>query len=913
MSKRILAVGLVVGAVVAVMGAAVSGPTTTPASAAPHVAAAPAFTKTETIARDKVVGGVDQVVDSRTVTLDVSQTTNLKGRQEIAVSWSGAHPTGGIVADQNSADAQSEEYPFVLLECRGLDSTSLPAADQLSPETCWTQTWSEHYQDSLGDAYPPYRLDEYATAADRSPVVGAPSPMPHSCQYFESAPVQYWVPFVTADGTVDSGGNGGCAGEPPESDDVGGSALPSNETFGITAPDGTGSAKFDLWTSAENASLGCSNTVSCSLVAVPIMGISCDPSSATIPSAVPASDVSKCEGTGAFAPGQLMPQSGGGQLAVSGSLWWAASNWRNRISVPLTFGVPDDACSVTTSGPSNVVDVYGSELMIQATGQWAPNFCLNKASKFSFVHVQTGEPEARNLVATGSAEAAFTSFAQPGGYGKPVVNAPVAATGFAISYAIDGSNGQPYTTLKLTPRLLAKLLTESYPSEPFMKQDDPALSHNPVNITEDPEFEALNPGITATTGANTEAASELVSLSGDSDVIDALTTYITDDPTARAWLDGTPDQWGMVVNPAYKGIQLPVDQWPLLSTFVPTAQYNTQGWQESNNCLYTDPVPYLPLVAAPLASLEDVSQSLQYDLSNSTTQCSQPVAGESAGEKLVSSGRQEAGYRFLIGITPLADNQRFGLQAAALQTTPGTYVAPSDASLTAAASLLKPDSTSGTWPIPYDQFQTAAGASAYPGTMVVYAAVPTTGLPATDAADYASLLTFIATTGQTPGDGVGQLPPGYLPLTKADGLQALADYTVTAAADVAAQNGQVPPVTGATPAPATSSPSPTTGTGGAPSTASPSTNGGTGGTTPYPGYSTGTGRASSAGSSEGPERPAGRHVPHRSSPGLLPLGRTFGLALWTGDSALVLLLGFGLLGAVGIPLVLLEGRRRGRW
>ena len=35
------------------------------------------------------------------------------------MSWSGAHPTGGIVADQNSAAAQDEEYPFVLLECRG--------------------------------------------------------------------------------------------------------------------------------------------------------------------------------------------------------------------------------------------------------------------------------------------------------------------------------------------------------------------------------------------------------------------------------------------------------------------------------------------------------------------------------------------------------------------------------------------------------------------------------------------------------------------------------------------------------------------------------------------------------------------------------------------------------------------------
>ena len=905
-----LAVALA-AAVAIVVAAALPGLTATaPGALVPHAAAAPAFTKTETISRDEEVGGADKVVDTRTVTLNVSQTTNLKGRQEISVSWSGAHPTGGIVADDNSITAQDEEYPFVLLECRGVDSTSVPVTDQLSPETCWTQAWNEHYQDSLSDSYPPYRLDEYATTADRGPVVGAPSPLPKSCQYFESAPVQYWVPFDAANGVVYNGGNGGCAGQPPEADDVGGSALPSNETFGVTNPDGTGSAEFDLWTSAQNASLGCSNTVSCSLVAVPIMGISCDPSTATVPSAVPASDVGACEGTGAFTPGQLMPSNGGNQLTVSGSLWWAASNWRNRISVPLTFGVPDDACSVTTSGPSNVVDVYGSELLIQATGQWEPSFCLDKASDFSFVHVQTGEPEARNLVATGSAEAAFTSFAQPGGYGKPVVNAPVALTGFAISYAIDGANGQPYTTLKLTPRLLAKLLTESYPAEQFIKQDDPALAHNPVNITQDPEFQALNPGIAAINGGSTEAASELMALSSDSDVIEALTTYINDDPSARAWLNGTPDQWGMVVNPSYKGIQLPVDQWPLLSTFVPTAQYDTTGFQENNNCLYTDPVPYLPLVAAPLASLEDISQSLQYNLPNSTTQCDQPAPPLSTGEKLVTAGRQDAGSRFLIGITPFADSQRYGLETAALQTTSDTFVAPSDTSLKATVPLLRPDASSGTWPIPYATFQTAAGAAAYPGTMLVYAAVPTTGLPASDAKDYASLLDFIATTGQAPGDGVGQLPPGYLPLTAADGLGALAAYTQAAAVDVGAQNGQVPPVAGTSKS--SSSPGTTPGSTTSPTSVEGSyPTSGSGTSLPY--GTSGADAVPGGRPRPGPGHTSGRKPPTKHSLGFFQFGRTVSAALWTGDALLVLLLGLGLLGALAVPAVFLEGRRRGRW
>ncbi len=832
------------------------------------------FTKTETITRDNVVNGSNVVVDSRTVTLKVSETQNLQGRQEIGVSWSGAHPTGGIVADQNSDQAQHEEYPFVLLECRGTDS----AASPLQPDTCWTQAWDERYQDSLGDAYPPYRLDEDASAAQTAPIVGAPSTLPAACQYDESAPVQHWVPFIAASGQVYAGGNAGCAGQAPESNNVGGAGIPSNETFGITGTDGTGSTSFDVWTKAENASLGCSETVACSLVAVPIMGINCNPSSTT-----PAVDVSQCEETGAFTPGQLMPSAGGGDLTVSGSLWWAQSNWQNRIAVPLTFAVPADACSVVSS--NQVIDVYGSELMIQATGQWEPNFCLSDADKFSFVHVQTGEPEARNLVATGGAEAAFTSYAQPGGYGKPVVNAPVAVTGFAISYAIDGANGQPYTTLKLTPLLLAKLLTESYPGTLFMKQDDSALTNNPINITMDPEFIALNPGIAQNNSAGDVAAAELIALSGNSDVIHALTTYINDDPTARAWLNGAPDHWGMVVNPAYKGIQLPVDRWPLLSTFVPTSYYNT----DVNDCLFNDPVPYQPLIAAPLSALEGISESIQYDLPNSTTVCSQPVADSAAGEKLVTNGRQTVGFRFMIGITPLADNQRYDLQAAALQTTSGTFVAPDNTTLQAATSLLQPDVASGSWPIPYDAFETSAGAAAYPGTMIVYAAVPTTGLPTSDAQDYSTLLKFAATSGQTPGLGVGQLPPGYLPMTAANGLGALAAYTEAAAADVAAQNGQVPSLTNPT---QNSSTYPYSSSG-------------------YSGYGYGSGLypTSSTSASGSSSQKTSQSVAGLPASSVSPLR----IGLWTADLPLLLIFGPALLCLLAVPALYRSGRRRGRW
>ncbi len=251
-----------------------------------------------------------------------------------------------------------------------------------------------------------------------------------------------WVaaPKGNAASQVYDGGTGGFCGQPPQANGGIKSALPSNETFGVTGTNGTGSAEFDVFTTAENTTLGCSDTVACSLVAVPIMGISCDASPlGTSPTAAELADLAVCEETGHYAAGAsatTQQYENGAHLAVTGSLWWSPSNWRNRITVPLTFAPPANACSIVNGKP--VVDVYGSTLMLQATDQWEPSFCAGNTDKFSFVQVASPEPEARSLVATGAADAAFTSYAQTGGYGRPVVNAPVAMTGFTISYAISG-------------------------------------------------------------------------------------------------------------------------------------------------------------------------------------------------------------------------------------------------------------------------------------------------------------------------------------------------------------------------------------------------------------------------------------------------------------------------------------------
>jgi hypothetical protein len=329
------------------------------------------------------------------------------------------------------------------------------------------------------------------------------------------------------------------------------------------------------------------------------------------------------------------------------------------------------------------------------------------------------------------------------------------------------------------------------------------LSNNPINIGADPEFQALNPGVPA---PEIDSAATLLALNTQSDVMNALTSYINADPEARAWLNGKPDPWGMRVNPNYQGIKLPVDNWPLLDTYEPTEEYQPG----KNDCLAADPVPYLPLVAAPTAALFSIARDMEFAISQSQTTCSlpSPIPGSTAGAKLVANGPESPGHRFMLGVVSLGDARRYNLPLASLETqstastaaftTPKdrTFVAPDDASLKATADLLKPDKTTGTWPISYQKLRTdKAAASAYPGTLVVYASVPTSGLPPDDARAYADLLDFTAGQGQVPGIAQGRLAEGYLPVNAANGLAGMMLYTKRAAVAVADQKGVLPSLT----------------------------------------------------------------------------------------------------------------------
>lgn len=728
-----------------------------------------AFTATKTVTRElRDADGTDRVVDSRDVTLKVDHTRNLRGRERLDVSWSGARPSAARASNPYGENGLSQEYPVVIMQCRGKDDASLPAAQQVRPETCFTSTRQQRSQSTAG-LFAVWRHDLYATDADRAQKSGL-DPIPAGCKDNGSFST-HLTPFVSATGETYSA----CSGEtmPPEA--AVGASFPPAEVAAYTATDGTGHVSFEVRSATENESLGCSDKVACSLVAVPIMGLSC-------------LDTDKeCRKDGRFAPGSSNFTNEGVDAAVSPLYWWSASNWRNRITVPLTFGLPPDACDILDKRAPTAF--YGSELMSQAALQWSPAYCLRK-DRFKFQHNTLGDEPAFSLVEKGEVPAAFVSGTREATTTDPVGYAPTALTGFAVSYVVDEpDNAGERTRLNLNPRLLAKLMTQSYPGS-SRGQQHPGMSDNPLSLNLDPEFRALNPGLDSTAR---EAAAVVLSLSESSDVIKTLTSYLAADPEAKAFIAGDPDPWGMVVNPSYAKIQLPVSEWPLLDTFVPTSE---------QQCQQENPAPYLGQLAAPVTSLRKIAEAVLDAWPNVQTRCERTNPAEPF--KIGRIDRQGIGTRFMLGIVSLGDAARFGLRTAALQTSSSvsptatfssdegrTFAGPTGASLTAAAEV----ATAG--PVTEAFGLTAARLrrtpAAYPGTMVVYTTAKLTGLPKADAGKVASFIRIATTEGQVRGSGNGKLPDGFVPIRTSGPTSALFRRAQVVAGLVAAQKGDGTP------------------------------------------------------------------------------------------------------------------------
>ncbi len=525
--------------------------------------------------------------------------------------------------------------------------------------------------------------------------------------------------------------------------------------YARTSSNGEGEQLFEMQTEREAPGLGCGAPLttttgtegrSCWLVIVPRNDLEVDGTKRT--------------GTSAFSL-DSSPLS--------------ATNWSNRLVVPLHFEPLGATCAFGKERK-----LAGHELVVEAVTRWQPALCSGGGATYSYS--QVSDSLARRQLVSPEPDLVLTSRpAAPAAVPatRPVRYAPVSVAGVAIAFLIErqtttqdpadlARDGTRVLDVDLTPRLVAKLLTESYVRA--TPAGNPAVQGNPQVITSDPDFIALNREF-ATLGYTTPADA-LVPL-GDSDEAELIWRWIDADPAARAWLDGKPDPWGMKVNPVFEKAVLPFENFPQSDPYCAKA-----GGSVADLCTL-ERRPYAADFheAARAASRGDALIRETWD----------PLSTPAAWKK---SDPQFAGTRAVFAVTDTATAARFGLQVAKLRNASGAFVAPTTVSMSSALAAMKDGAVRGV----LEPDVTTKKSSAYPLTLVTYAATAPAALTPQEGRDYAAFLRYAAGAGQRRGVAPGELPEGYLALSTAQRAQ-----TRTVAAQISAEAG-VPVVVPSSPA-----------------------------------------------------------------------------------------------------------------
>ncbi|PZF79114.1 hypothetical protein [Jiangella anatolica] len=471
----------------------------------------------------------------------------------------------------------------------------------------------------------------------------------------------------------------------------------------------------------------------------------------------------------------------------------SASNFANAIAIELNFAPVSGFCELGAQERATI----GTELAAEAMTSWQPALCAGGGTTFGYA--ATSDSEAANqLFSTyeGAPGLAYTTIPIAGGADDPpVAHAPVAVSAMTIAFSIDihprfaappeveALFGSQVPELKLTPRLVAKLLTQSYWGDIPILQGETGVEHLPENpqfITYDPEFRALNPVFENFPDAASGPKGLMVTLESGQPVHE-IWRWILADPQARAWLAGTPDENGIVVNPKYAPLNL--DEEPPHS--FPRAEDTCvrQPPAEMDLCS----LDYRPYIG----SYSEIAQRvLRADVGEKSfwDQTREPP-------QYVTSPPRAFGRRWSIGVTETASAHRYGVFTASLRNAAGEFVAPTQDGLRAAVDAMT--DTDGDGVLELDPARRAVGA--YPLTMVTYAAV-NTGQDPQALTDYADLLEYAAGPGQQSGTARGELPGGYLPLPAE-----LRDQTTGVVAELRALAGATPTPT---PTPTTPAPGP---------------------------------------------------------------------------------------------------------
>lgn len=494
---------------------------------------------------------------------------------------------------------------------------------------------------------------------------------------------------------------------------------PMNTAYAATSRNGTGELEIQILTTVENQFLGCSVRHRCSLVIVPSQGGN------TLGSRPNCADHSiDTQGTDL------------GQFAFSSQT--GQCSWDRRIIVPLTFSPSPATCPVKNASFAAI----GSPMLLRAMDQWRAGLCASSNPLAITFNAAITEPEAIADLPSGLGDIALTT--RPSSTklatSKTYAYAPVAISAVAIAYWVDNPvTGKPVTSLKLDPRLVAKLVTQSYNFEnegcghgrpPKKIGCDNAVDGNPFNLFDDPEFKRLNPTVKAPTGNG--AAFQVPTVeSGHSDMTWEITRWMAANKDAAGFMSGQFDQWGMHVNTDYLGLKYPIDSFTGQDSYPVIAHKYSPVFPQS-------------MVASYQAQNWDPGTDWEKDQFGNFPRDPIEVPGE----------------RALFAITDEGDAAAFRFPVAKILNDKGRYVAPTAAAMAAAFPSLVARGNHITQTVDYNK-QTAG---AYPLTMVIYAMVPTSGVKPARAKAIAAFLDYLAGPGQKPGVQPGNLAPGYLPL-----------------------------------------------------------------------------------------------------------------------------------------------------
>lgn len=735
------------------------------------------------------VSGRGQFSDLR---LTVNQTKELTN-QAISITWEGGTPT-------LAGAGRFAGHYLQFMQCWGDDDGTNPENPGPPPEQCVQGAVAGTYGGLPGTLYPVgfalTRIISRSTWANFDPDVG----------FLEASSTNVWRPFRSVDGTVvnahtDPSFNpsivGGNFWQNPYFDIV-----TTNEIAGgVTRSNGTGAELFQVLTGVQSSGLGCGQRVlstdggqprvpNCWLVVVP-RGAPADENAGT-----------------PF-------ESNADQVGVATSPV-APAAWANRIAVPLEFSPVDSPCRLG----DDERQILGNELALAAVASWQPALCGERQLP-PFSYAPGGDQIARRqLVNPGPGSPGMVVVNKPVRPGEvdpdsPVFYFPLTASGLVIGFNIERVpnptapasaqqiSGIRVSDLNLTPRLVAKLLTQSYFLAVRIIEPPPYdwIASNPAHLGDDPDFLRFNPEFDQLNNSDRNFAT-LALPAGNSDAAEQIWEWVLSDPEAKAWMDGQEDEWGMQVNPAYStnaalnpaGFAFGE---PLPPSFPKADPY----------CYRSAPIgPNGSIVPPPLCGTDWSPYARSFEEAATMTRAAYDRARNVPNPFAINESNawsrsepQFLGFRTFLSVTDTSSAQRYGVQMARLSRagdngSSRTFVAPDSAGLTAGLDSMKEREVPGVR-LPS---VTEQSPNAYPLTTLTYAALAPVSLELDELEDYLEFIAYAWTDGQQPGTALGRLPVGYLPLPQAVIDEALAAFP---------QIGELPPVPAAPP-PTTTTPPP---------------------------------------------------------------------------------------------------------